>query len=455
MNYENTRRNITHLRQLMIALFLGFLLIALALTFWSVLRAKAILARDDNPRLVETELRIKRGAIVDRSGVVLAQNGGTAARQQRQYPIPTIGPAVGYYSFRHGTAGVEESYDAVLRGDGASFWLAAWRETLHRPQQGQAVQLTLDATIQQQADDLLADYTGALLLLELDQVNAVAPIRALVSHPGYDPNLLDEQFDVLTADESAPLLNRVTQGQYQPGLILQPFLLASALDAGVMQWDGVVDNANRPVPLNGTVQRCAERPPDIVTWADVLTYRCPGPMQDLGTSLDTAVLSQVFADWGFTQQPLLPLNTETPTQEALADAALAVIGQDTLTVTPLQVAAALAALVDDGRFPILQLVTAVQDEAGEWVAEEAARDGEATAVSANAARDIRRALPTENGIAEHRVLVLSGPEGSSNGWYLALYPAALPRYILVVVVENSEGLETAVGIGRTLLSQLP
>ena len=37
-------------------------------------------------------------------------------------------------------------------------------------------------------------------------------VRVLTSYPSYDPNLLDEQFDELGANERAPLLNRVTQG---------------------------------------------------------------------------------------------------------------------------------------------------------------------------------------------------------------------------------------------------
>lgn len=442
-----------YLRQLTAFLLASFGLVALTLVFWATLRANAILARSDNPRLVEAELRIRRGTIMDRHGVTLAETGGTTARQRRNYPIPNIGPAVGYYSFRHGTSGVEESYDATLRGEGAPFWLESWRKLLHEPQQGQPIQLTLDATWQQEADTLLADHTGALLLLELDADSNGAQIRALVSHPGYDPNLLDAQFAELLADENAPLLNRATQGQYQPGLVLQPFLLAEALERGMLTLADTAVSANRPIALNEMVRRCQERPPDPATWEDVLAFRCPGPMQDLGGMLGAVDLNQAFAAWGLTQQPDLPLNTAVPTLDPPLDAALAAIGQDILTVTPLQVGLALAALAQDGRFPNAQLVTAVQDESGAWVPE-TVESSDVTTTSPTTARAILRALPTQSGIAEHSVLVLSGPEESTNGWYLALTPAATPRYALVVVVENIDRLETAVAIGRALLQSL-
>ncbi len=454
MKREQNVHQPPYLGQLTTLLLISFSFIALALIFWSVLRAGTILARSDNPRLVEAELRIQRGAILDRNGLTLAENGGTTARQQRQYPILSIGPAVGYYSFRHGTAGVEEGFDDILRGEGAEFWVEAWRKMLHEPRTGQAIQLSLDAAWQQQAENLLGNNTGALLLLELDANSDAALIRAMVSHPSYDPNLLDEQFETLMADNTAPLLNRATQGQYQPGLVLQPFLLANSLDAQLLQMAETVTNANRPVALNGMVRRCALRPPELATWADVLAFRCPGPLLDLGETLDTAELSQIFTDWGFAAQPDLPLNTETPPQEPLADAALAAIGQDNLTVTPLQVGLALAALGQDGRFPTPVLVTAVQDSSGNWLPETTPAS-ETTAATSTSTRAILRALPTQNGIAEHNVLVLSGPEGSTNGWYLALAPATAPRYALVIVVENSDSLETAAEIGRALFSQLP
>lgn len=431
---------------------LGFTAVTLALIFWGVLRANALLARSDNPRPVEAELRIQRGLIFDRHGVVLAENTGTPARQRRYYPIPTVGPAVGYYSFRFGTSGVEESYDAILRGAGIDFWVDAWRRLLHEPQRGQAIQLTLDAAWQQEASRLMANQTGALLLLELEKETSTAAIRALVSLPGYNPNLLDQEFDTLRTDTRAPLLNRVTQGQYQPGLTLQPFLLATVLDRGFIQLNEIVAGPNRHVLLNGSLHRCFDQPPEPASWLDVLVHRCPAPMQDLGNLLGTAELDSIFANWGMTEQPNLPLNTQTPAQEPLSDVALAAIGQDKLTVTPLQMGLALATLANDGRFPALQLVEAIQ-QGENWLPVTVLPD-DSIAISANAAEDIRLALPRQNGVAEHAVLVLSGPDNSKNGWYLALAPATNPRYLLVVVIENAASLETAVEIGQELLAGL-
>ncbi len=440
--FMNNHSPQTHLHKMQRAILLGFVAVALALAFWSVVRSEAILARDDNPRLVEAALRIQRGQILDRNGTVLAHTVGRADALARTYPFETIGPAVGYYSFRHGTAGIEAGYDAVLRGDEATFTAVINQHLLHAPQIGRDVQLTLDAELQATAEALFGSEQGALVLLEV----TTGDILAMVSHPGYNPNRLDENFDELVEDETAPLLNRAVQGQYQPGLVLQPFILAAALDADRIQLDGAVLNANRPVPVNGEVKRCQTTPPEDATWADVLRHRCPGPMQDLADRLGLAVLDDIFLRFGFTTLPDLPLNMEMPEQEPLADPLQAGIGQENLTVSPLQVALALAALASDGRLPTPRLVTAVQDENGVMQAQPTTTSA-GDAVTSRAARDIRQLLNVD-GTLSFAVSALSGPE-SRNGWYLSLTPAEQPQYAIIVVVEDSEDLEVvqAIGVG--------
>lgn len=428
---------------LMRALMISFVAVALALLFWSVLRAPTILARGDNPRLVEEALRIQRGRILDRRGVVLAETVGPPERVERNYPIANIGPAVGYYSFLHGTSGAEEGFDAVLRGDGAAdVWANAWRAALHLPQQGQDVTLTLDAALQQTADHLLGARTGAALLLEIPHgVPDVALIRALASHPGYNPNLLDEQFDALVADAGGPLLNRATQGQYQPGLLLQPLIIAQAVETGIIALDDTVAYANRPVPVNGMLTYCATEPPEPTTWADVLRHQCPGPMQALAEQVNSGVLPGIYEEFGLTRDPALALATETTPDERLANLSQALIGQDNLSVTPLQIALATAALVGDGVLPQPVLAANAVETAS----------AAPTLVSVDTAQAVVRALPADGRIHENNLRVLSGPEGSTNVWYVGVLPGATADYVATVVVEESKEVAAAAEIGRGLL----
>ncbi|MBK8988948.1 MAG: hypothetical protein IPM39_23235 [Chloroflexi bacterium] len=443
----------THIHYLVRAILLAFTAVAISLAFWSIARAPAILARADNPRRVEAELRIQRGRIYDRHDTLLAESQRTNGFFTRLYALPTAGPAVGYYSFRYGTAGVEEGYDAYLRGESSDPWQAQSRELLHQPQIGGDLRLTLDATLQAQADSLLGDQTGALLLLQLgDGGSDPAQILALASHPGYDANDLDKAFETLAADKQAPLLNRATQGQYQPGLVTQPFILAVALEQGIIDLNEPVAHTNRPVMVNGVATYCATPPPDPSTWADVLYHRCPGPMLDLVERVDQADVAAALSAFGLTERPQLPLNTETAVSTPISSTTLALIGQDTLVVTPLQVAVAWAGLAGDGRLPALQIVSDIQDENGNWLAEPPAEPTRETAVPSEIARRLRQTLPTGPTGASFSVLVLSGPDGSTNAWYLGLAPAANPAYAVVVVLENSSDLTAVEQIGQEMLT---
>ncbi len=210
-----------------------------------------MLARDDNPRLFEIERRVQRGRILDHNDRVLAETTGPVDELVRVYPLAESGPVVGYYSFRFGTAGIENAYDAHLRGQDDTEWHRIMREVLHESPTGGDVRLTLDAELQETASLLMTDAgaTGGLVLLELTSIGgeAVAEIRAMVSLPGYDPNRINDDFDRLTADVPGPLFNRSTQGLYQPGLILQSLIIATAVDDGILLLDDALDNPYLPV----------------------------------------------------------------------------------------------------------------------------------------------------------------------------------------------------------------
>jgi peptidoglycan glycosyltransferase len=237
-------------------------------------------------------------------------------------------------------------------------------------------------------------------------------------------------------------------------LALQPFILAAALDRGLLRLNGPVEGANSAIIYgagSAGVLRCATSPPEPATWAGVLAHACPAPMLSLAGPLGAAGLDEIFGSFGLTATLELPLATETVPDAPVADPALAVIGQENLTVTPLQVSLALAALANGGRLPAPRLVMSVQDEAGLWQPQPAGGE-EREVVSAAAAQAIINALPRHESLAEYATLALAGPAGTQHGWYLGLAPAGAPQYAVVVLVEESDSPFDAARLGRALLN---
>ena len=441
--------NLLNLSKIIILLFL---LVGGSLFFWGLVRSNSILSRADNPRLLEKELRIHRGEIVDRNNNSLARSEGTQDRQQRIYPVETIGPLVGYYSVQHGTAGAENGFDEILRSDPPTEWEAFWQNSFNIPQEGRNVKLALDLDLQMSALTAIEQKPGAVLLLELDgnDHNKVL-IRALVSNPSYNPNLLDEQFDALGVNENAPLLNRVTQGQYQPGLLLQPFILASAVDQGLIHLDDGILEPDRVVKVNDEKLQCQSPSPDTANWANVLQERCPAPMMDLADRLGTGGLDTIFEAFGLYRDPLLEIDTTTTPDDLTKDPLLAGIGQDNLSITPLQIGLAMSALANHGTLPQPQIGLATQDRERNWQSW-TLRQEINQPVSPEAAATILQILSQENGIIEHNPLVLSGPNETINAWYTGILNSPDAIYIAVVVLEGDKDGEEANTVGRTLFT---
>ncbi len=139
-----------------------------------------------------------------------------------------------------GKSGLEASYERELHGTTGSAQVeidAGGRgiRTLAStpPQAGNNIVLTLDMKLQEVAENAFGKYRGALVAIE----PATGGILALVSKPGYDPNLFVEGIDpasweALNNDPAKPLNNRAVTGAYPPGSTFKPFMALMALQLG-------------------------------------------------------------------------------------------------------------------------------------------------------------------------------------------------------------------------------
>ncbi len=447
--------NPSPLLHLACALSLALALLATMCGYWTVLRAETLRARDDNPRRVLYEQHIARGRILDRYGAVLADvevaGDGTVTRR---YPILETAPAVGYASLRHGTGSIEATFDAELRGEvGRSDWLAAWEELLHRPPHGHDVQLTLDATLQIQAQQALAGQAGAIVLLDA----ATGEILALASSPTFDPEHLDDEWESLSEDPAAPLVNRATQGLYQPGAALQTVIMAEALNEGLAALTAPASNATATLTVNGALLGCSAASSEPHTLADAYAAACPAPFADLGKRLGTTGLKEAVERWALTTPPPLEIpaeaadwNAETlSTTTALRNEA---IGQGRLTVSPLQMALMAGTLANEGKKPTPRLVLRVQDAEGDWQENPGAKESH-TILAPDSARALLAAWQRyEENVAAHWGVAIAGEGQSPHAWFIGVAPeTGETRYAVVVLIEHAAAPESVISIGTALL----
>ncbi len=254
--------------------------LGLAAGYWGVVRADALRARADNPRLVVAEQATFRGPIYDRGGALLAFSAcadaaqapapcaGMRPRYRRYYPHPEAAPAIGYYSLRYGTGGLEAFADAVLRGR-----RTLWDDLLHRPRLGEAITSSLDlgwqlrAANALRAGSALTTPQGAAVVLDWRS----GEVLALVSTPRFDPNHLEQTWERLRTDPNAPLVNRATQGLYQPGVLLAwLFSLHGANVADPLRWHATAEALKLSTPVPFELPNAAVPLPATVTFSETL-----------------------------------------------------------------------------------------------------------------------------------------------------------------------------------------
>ncbi len=129
----------------------------------------------------------------------------------------------------------------------------------------------------------------------------------------------------------------------------------------------------------------------------------------------------------------------------------AAIGQDTLTITPLQAALATAALAGDGRLPGLRLVESLAGTEGQWTTQPAGVPAAAAGVSGDAAVAILDGWPVASRTATFAATALAGPDDSRNAWLLGVAPEQAPRFVLALVLEGRADTEAAEALGQALL----
>jgi len=436
----------TSLLHITCTLSLALAVLGAACGYWSVARAEWLTAREDNPRRVEYERRIVRGRILDRNGVVLADaEVDTSGIVTRTYPVPEAAPVVGYASLQYGTGGIEAAFDKTLRGEtGRSAWEVAWTELLHRPSEGRDVQLTLEAGLQQLAQQALAGEAGAAVLLDVE----TGEVLAMASAPIFDPARLDAEWEQLREDPAAPLLNRATQGLYQPGAALETVVLAEALEQGLTTLAEPTTAPTATVEVDGGEIGCTSSP----ATADLAgAYRaaCPRPFAALGAQLGEEGLSAAAARWRLTEPPQLEIPTEARAWSP-SDPALEAMGQGDLTISPLQMALVVAALSNDGTTPAPRLALRVEGREG-WCASEEEGTPQET-VSAGLAQTLLAAWePYAIQVLGHLGTAAAGTDLPPHAWFLGVAPARAPRYAAVILIEHPANPGKAAEVGSMLL----
>lgn len=142
--------------------------------------------------------------------------------------IGKLGVEKFYEDQLHGSVGVQQ-VEANARGQVL--------QVLSRqdPVPGRDLTLYLDLQLQLVAERALGERRGAVVALD----PKTGGVLALVSNPGYDPNLFvtgisSRDYKGLQQDSDLPLFNRALRGRYPPASTIKPIIGLAAIDSGTI-----------------------------------------------------------------------------------------------------------------------------------------------------------------------------------------------------------------------------
>jgi penicillin-binding protein A len=447
---------------------------------WTVFDANALRDNPKNHRELIEEQQIRRGLIRAGDDSVLARSLRQPDKSYvRTYPTGRLfSHAVGYSFVRQGRAGLERFYDDDLSGRSGE--LGSLLDRLSgSEQQGDNLVTTLDPAAQRVALQQLGGRKGAVVALD----PRTGAIRVMASVPGYDPNTVkdQQQFTALNRNQDAPLLNRNTQAGYPPGSTFKVVTAIAAIDSGRYTPDSRISGRNGKrisgVPLNNDQ---GESFGDI-TLTEALTKSVNTVFGEIGEKLGKATMKKYMDRLGFGR----PVEVDLPRDERAAsgerkgghiipatngavDVGRMAIGQDKLTVTPLQMAMVASAVANGGKLMKPHIADRVVDRDGRTVRHIAPGEmsqvmsaDTASKVGAMMDQVVKEGTGTAAALEGIDVAGKTGTAEVGHGcpnqlWFIAFAPAQDPRIAIAVTVECGTGFggTVAAPIAKAVMQEL-
>ncbi len=284
-----------------------------------------------------------------------------------------------------GKTGLEQSYESLLHGrtgfdqmETDASGRAVRMLSRIAPVPGKDLRLHLDAGLQAVAEQAFGDYLGGLVALDPN----TGGVLALVSRPGFDPNLFVDGIDpetwkALNESPDRPMVNRALRGVYPPGSTIKPLLALAGLELGLRKpSDSIKDPGFFSLPSSSHQFRDWKRGGHgVVDLRRSISQSCDVYYYQLAVDMGIDRMHDYLAKYGLGEKTGIDLDGESsgllPSRDWKqrrwnkswypGETVIAGIGQGYHLTTPLQLAVATAMLANGGIRIEPRLVQAVRD----------------------------------------------------------------------------------------------
>jgi penicillin-binding protein A len=450
---------------------------------WTIFEASSLRENSLNRRGLLEQQRIDRGPILASDGTVLAHSRrGAEGIYERSYPTGSLfGNTIGYYFTNRGASGLERFRSAALNGQ-SDTGLQAILDQLqgHKPT-GEKVLTTLDPKAQRVAVEALGEHKGAVVALEPRS----GAVTVMASSPSYDPNDVrtSASYEKLAHDSSGqPLVNRATQFGYAPGSTFKIVTATAAIDTGRYTSQSTVSGRDN-IPVSGVkLQNDSNESFGMITLTEALAKSVNTVWAQVAERVGKATMARYMVRFGFDRKPQLdyPATEMSASGESVGERIVPAtservdvgrmgIGQDKLTVTPLQMAEVVSAVADRGTLMVPHITSRIVSSEGQTVMSVAPKvqsdvmkPSTAAAVTSMMEAVVNEGTGTSAQIPGVQVAGKTGTAETllgqtiNNVWFVAFAPASNPRVAIAVTLKGvpGEGATFAAPVARQVIERL-
>ena len=449
---------------LFIALFLGM---SVYLVHFVATSEQDMINNSYNSRQEILLSRNYRGTIYSRDGEVLAKTVLDGNQNEtRVYPFANLFAHIVGYSTQ-GRMGVEALANYYLINTNTSISNKVANDMAGVKNPGDNVYTTLDVQIQQVADEQLSVYKGCIIVTEV----STGKVLALVSHPDFDPNEINEIWEELLDDDtSSVLLNRATQGLYPPG---STFKIVTAL-AYIREHPGTWMNYS--YQCSGSYRKGDSKIScyhgtnhGALNFESSFAKSCNSSFANIGMGLDREEFQKTLDGLLFGAELPLTLTyakSNAEVSDEMTDDSMmqTSIGQGKTQITPMHMNMITCAIANDGLLMSPYVIDHVENDAG-FVVKNFKPSSYGHLMTQNESQ-ILRELMTEvvqsgtatklkgldytaagkTGSAEY-----NNVKGDSHAWFTGFAPAENPEVCVTIIVEGAgSGGDYAVPIAKRL-----
>lgn len=346
------------------------------------------------------------------------------------------------------------------------------------PTGGSSVTLTIDCSLQQGVEEILARHikaigrdckAGAVVVLDVKTGDTLA----LASYPTYDMSRFDEDYEKLSNDSANPFYNRSVSGLYSPGSTFKPLSAIAAMQSGNL-------TPTERIHTRGKYTFYSDYQPSCWIWSEnqathgtinvstAIEQSCNYFFYELGRRMGIDTLSEYAASFGLGEYTGIELKEESKGAMASpeykkkvvqnitnqswfgGDTLQAAIGQSYSLFTPVQLASYVATIANGGQRYKVNLIKNIRSSVDSSIIAEfppqvveeidmnssvlgAVKNGMRRVVDEGSASNIFAGYPIQIGGKTGTAQV---GNGSNNALFVAYAPFDEPEIAISVVLEH-------------------